>query len=459
MVPEGHENNLEFDLLVIGAGMAGLSAGGLAAEAGAKVLVVEKAGEIGGSAQHAGFIWTVPDKRVLRGWDDGDPDLGRIVVDNFPEGSEWLRKRGMFLSGPTPVLHGRGYMLNVTDHFRDCLKTIRTAGGHLVTGAEVKELILSEDGCVKGARIHDDGEIINVTAPWTILATGGFQADPNLRAEKIHPNAISIPLRSNRNSTGDGLRLGFQAGGVWAGRNPGFYGHLVCSPASLDHPSLFTRLSQYHSDYSLLFNEEGKRFTDESQGDFRSSNELVFQPNARGLLIWDNHVQQEHVLKSFVLGAEAEDRLEIALKHGAQGAKVEKISNLHDPATKWGFNGETVVKSILDYNEKVQNCPEKLSTPRAYDLRPLNEPPYYALVVEPAITFTHGGLRIDNQARALNEEGKPIPGLLVAGADAGNVYNCGYGGGLAMALGFALQAIKTAGWKNKDISETILSSK
>jgi len=67
-------------------------------------------------------------------------------------------------------------------------------------------------------------------------------------------------------------------------------------------------------------------------------------------------------------------------------------------------------------------------------------------VVEPAITFTHGGLRVDDHARVLNRHGRPIPGLLAAGADAGNIFNCGYAGGLALALTFALRAMRTAGW-------------
>lgn len=442
---------LEFDLIVIGAGMAGLSAAGYAAEAGARVLVVEKAQEIGGSGQFAGFLWTVPDKRVLRGWDDGNPDLASVVLDNFPKGIEWMRRRRMFQSGPTPVLHGRGYALNVAEHLQDCMKMVRKAGGHIILGASVKELILNTEGQVVGARILDE-ELIEVKAEWTILATGGFQANPALRAERIHPNAEKISLRSNPNSTGDGIRLGLEVGATWAGENPGFYGHLVSSPACLDNPSLFTRLSQYHSDYSLLFNEEGVRFTDESQGDFRSSNELVFQPNARGLLIWDEHIQQEHVLKSFVHGVEPEDRLQVALQYGALGTKVNEVTELIDIAKQWGFNGEKIVQGIKEYNQNVDFSPEKINPPRAYDLRAIDKGPYYAIVVEPAITFTHAGLQIDSQARALNSKGEPIPGLLVAGADAGNVYKCGYAGGLAMALGFAIQAVKSTGLRSVKVS-------
>ncbi len=64
--------------------------------------------------------------------------------------------------------------------------------------------------------------------------------------------------------------------------------------------------------------------------------------------------------------------------------------------------------------------------------------------VIPAITFTFSGLRIDPQARVLDESGQPIPGLLAAGADAGGVFHRAYAGGLACALVFGLQAAATA---------------
>jgi predicted oxidoreductase len=62
----------------------------------------------------------------------------------------------------------------------------------------------------------------------------------------------------------------------------------------------------------------------------------------------------------------------------------------------------------------------------------------------PAITFTFGGLRIDRDARVLGEDGRPIPGLLAAGADAGGVYVRAYAGGIANALVFGLAAADTA---------------
>lgn len=448
MQSEKQTESLDFDMLVIGAGMAGMSAGGRAAEAGARVLVVEKAEEIGGSAKEASFIWTVPDPRVLRGWDDGDPRLAKVIFQHFAEAVEWMHKREVVQFGPTPVLHGRGYQIDIPKHQRLCEKAIQSSGGYVTRGAQVKEPILDADGRVQGACFMVEDELIEVRAPWTVLATGGYQADPELRAQRIHLNARNIPLRSNPYSTGDGIRFGFQAGGAWAGENPGFYGHLVSSPPDIswENPALFANLAQYHSDFSLLFNEAGHRFTDESQGDFRSSNMLVFETNARGLLVWDEHVQREHVMKSFVYGVDPINKLELAIEHGAHGAKVSTVDGIEEAAASWGFEGKTVVRTLVDYNQAVQECPEKLKPPRAYDLRPMDEAPYYVLVVEPAITFTHAGLWVDDYARVLNHQGEPIPGLLAAGADAGNVFKLGYAGGIALATTFALRAAKTAGW-------------
>jgi predicted oxidoreductase len=85
-----------------------------------------------------------------------------------------------------------------------------------------------------------------------------------------------------------------------------------------------------------------------------------------------------------------------------------------------------------------------MEPPRTANRRPLTAPPFHAIEVQPAITFTHGGLRIDAQARVLDAAGRPIAGLLAAGADAGGTYHRAYAGGLAMASAFGLEAARTA---------------
>jgi predicted oxidoreductase len=80
---------------------------------------------------------------------------------------------------------------------------------------------------------------------------------------------------------------------------------------------------------------------------------------------------------------------------------------------------------------------------RTVDAAPLVDPPYYVTELVPAITFSFGGLLIDADARVLDEQREPIPGLLAAGADSGGVWFRAYAGGIATALVFGLQAAET----------------
>jgi predicted oxidoreductase len=76
----------------------------------------------------------------------------------------------------------------------------------------------------------------------------------------------------------------------------------------------------------------------------------------------------------------------------------------------------------------------------------MDQSPFYALIVYPAITTTFGGLTIDRNAQVLQENGAAVPGLLAAGGDAGGAYGLGYAGGLALAMTFGITAARTAGW-------------
>ena len=77
-----------------------------------------------------------------------------------------------------------------------------------------------------------------------------------------------------------------------------------------------------------------------------------------------------------------------------------------------------------------------LPIPRAGDLHPLTQPPFYAIRFLPGITVTYGGVRIDAFAQVLDSTGRPLGGLYAAGADAGGIYTRGYAGGLSMGLAF-----------------------
>ncbi len=131
-----------------------------------------------------------------------------------------------------------------------------------------------------------------IRADATLLATGGFGGDPDLRAELIHPQARDLPLRANRFSRGDGLRLGREAGAQFGAEDAGFYGHLMAAGVELREDDDYPALSLFQSEHAVLFNLRAERFVDETVGDHLTTLALLEQPEARGLLIHDQRARR-----------------------------------------------------------------------------------------------------------------------------------------------------------------------
>lgn len=437
---------LDCDLLVLGAGMAGLTAGARAASKGARVVVVEKSGEIGGAAVLSGAIfWTLQSVPKLAYVTEGRPDLLELLLAGYGETLDWLRAREIDISPALNVMNGQGYQIDIITYLQDCVRLIEQAGGHVVFDSNVTSLTRDADGRVIGGIVsHADGDIM-AASPWTILATGGMQGDPEMRARQVSPQARDMLLRSTPASVGEGVRLGVGVGGV-VRENDGFYGHLIPEGTPWGDPRLFRALAQHHSAHCLLINQAGERFCDESRYDHVNNQQVLRQPDSRALMIWDDRVHRQHVLLPFLTTHETVDKLEIALGHGARAASFPTLEALAGWAEGEGFDGAKAVETITDYNRKLTGAWQKLS-PRREDHHDIyDSAPYFAMIVRPAITFSFGGLAVDAHARVVDAAGRPIPGLLAAGADAGDVFRTGYAGGLAQAAGTAIAAVRTAGF-------------
>ena len=438
---------MECDLLVIGGGMAGMSAAGWAAERGARVIVVEKAAALGGSAVlSGGVLWTAtsPEKMALYG--GGDAALGQVVLDTYPEALGWLRRRDVPISPRLDVLHGQGYQIDIWSHIRGCETLVGQHDGFVILDTDTTALIRDDDGAVIGAMTrHVDGDV-EIRSNATIIATGGFQGSPELRARYIHPQARDMRLRSNLVSDGAGLRLSEAAGGEVAGRNQRFYGHLVSASRSWGDERLYVALSQYHSEHALLFNVQGERFCDETLGDHVNTYETLIQPDARALCVWDSRVHAAYATVPVVSVGVAEDKLEVAIAHGGQGRVCADLAALARFADSAGFDGMRTTDTMNRFNHDARHGWENQRPPRREDNRPIDRPPFYALVVHPAITFTFGGLTIDAGAHVLRGDGSRVPRLFAAGGDAAGAYGAGYAGGLALAMAFGITAARSAGW-------------
>jgi succinate dehydrogenase/fumarate reductase flavoprotein subunit len=433
----------EVDVLVIGGGMAGLTAAVRGLRRGARVMLVEAAESVGGSALHAGYLWTAPDRETMaRVNPRGDEALRNALVDGFDGALGWIRSLGVDCRGSVPVLgYGRGHQFE-TSHYVDECRRIVTSEGELLTGTTT-ELLRTEGGEVAGAELAlPDGSRRSVRAGATILATGGFQANAELVERHVHPLASDLPVRSNPRSRGDGLRLARQVGAATDGEGAGFYGHLVPAGAELTDTD-FVNLALYYSEHALLFNRAGDRFVDETLGDHLTTMALLDQPEARGLLVADARVHRDWIVAQYVDGAPSTDKFALAQKRTDRVGVAESIDELSLLPPEWGYDGERIVHRMQEHNRAAEQG-LALVPERRYDRKPLVEPPYYVVEVRPAITFPFYGINVAADARVLSRDGRAVPGLFAAGADIGGLYHRAYAGGIAPAVVFGLAAADSA---------------
>jgi tricarballylate dehydrogenase len=395
-----------FDVLVLGGGLSGLAAAASAAEAGARALVVERAPTIGGSsAISGGYVWTIADVAGLRHEDQGEFQRhGHLVVNGYRDAVRWLSGFCPPLLGEQPSLSGRGPKFDMGLLLMFLTQAVGAAGGDVWTGAELMDVTVAAGGYV--ARLAVDGERRTVRAASLVLATGGRQASVDVRRSLVDGDVL-MPLRGNPCSRGDGAAVASALGGSVNVRNRGFYGHLFPAGVTPVSPVDFIAFALYHSAESLLLDRSGRRFTDESRGDHNNAVALA-RHGGRGLLLWSRDVQERAAGAPFVGGSPQVDRWAFARDRGGRVAYGEDLGELVPALRDWGYEVDGV-------------SPPGLGA-------------VFAAEVVPAITYTFGGIEVDDDGSAIDRNGDPIPGLYAAGADMSDIYHEGYGGGLCAAV-------------------------
>ncbi len=421
--------------------MAGLFAAARAADAGAAVTVVEKGTRLGGSAAYAaGIFWTAPDFETLRRVvPAGDPVLGRALVDGFNPAVERIRSLGVAVSESWQGQMGFGVAcrVDIEGLLNALASRIESGGGRIAVGSAARELLRDANGQVRGARIASTSGGEEIEAGSVLLATGGFQGDPELVATFIGSPADTMLIRSNPGSVGDGFRLGRAAGAAASRCLGGFYGHLVPSPLAEFGPEQYLPLTQYYSNRSILVNRLGRRFTDESLGDEVSNQALFRQPDARAVMVFDDKVRTAFAVAAPYPHAPVIDRVARAEKAGGRVAQAPTLAELAATVAEWGVEPTSLLITLDEYRSGA-------SAPRPANPAQLSEPPFHALEVQPTITFTFGGLAVDVDGRVLDHDASPVPGLFAAGADAGGLQDRRYVGGLILGAVFGPRAAEAA---------------
>ncbi|WP_435348633.1 FAD-dependent oxidoreductase [Haloarchaeobius sp. HRN-SO-5] len=451
------------DLVVVGAGMAGLAAGVRAVERDADVLVLEKGARAGGSMRlSAGLIWSYETFEEAREEvPAGDPALQRLVVEGLDDGYEWLESMGIEVLEP-PVELPTGDVVTEPTPGANCgkidpdeyTKTMRgrieDAGGRVLLETPMTDLRTDDRGRVVGVEARGPDGHLTVDADAVVLATGGFQGSEELLQEYVLEPVENLWLRANPWSTGDGLQAARDVGATTTAGLHTFYGHNLAAPPAEVTPDRFLDATQYYGPFAVAIDRQGERFTDESESELEHTlaQDTALKADGRAYYVLDADLYDDDVFSMGHVGTIVERAAEM----GAEVLRATTLDGLRDRFYDAGVDGDTAVATIREYNEAVRaGDGDRLSPPRRDHAQPLDSPPLYAVAVQPGITFTMGGLATDHRLRVLRRaesqsglweydyehdalRSRPIPGLYAAGVDIGGVNNRHYMGGLANAL-------------------------
>lgn len=461
----------DWNVIVIGAGGAGLAAAVSAAEQGAKVLILESEKEIGGSTQLSAGMFTAADTSVQRALGIQDstdqffnhymdlnqwrlrPGLIRTFCNAAGPTLEWLIKLGvefpsrfsknahepgLMQAGVEAVWRGHvpkneGYgLISVLNQHR------LNMGIDLLLDNRVDDLIV-RDGKVTGIRIG--GESIEASS--VIVASGGFSHNSYLR-KLYYPETLEagedLFIVAAPGSRGDHIRFAESANAALTGHGLGL----------LMVTSYLQRLHHWQSGFPprsrIYINRLGDRFMNEDIP-YAVSPGIV---RDNGGSVWN--VFDEKARSSLPLGFVHWNSEKV--EEDAQAGLMLSASNLEDLAAKMHVPIENFVASIKRWNEQLPKGIDpdflrNISMHNKGDDNPLDaiaQPPFYAARTCPAeLVCTHTGLMINNEARALDLQGKVIGGLYAAGEAGGGILGNRYvGGGNSIANALTMGRIAGA---------------
>jgi fumarate reductase flavoprotein subunit len=429
-----------YDILVLGAGAAGLPAAIFASRAGARVLVVEAADRIGGSfhlssgqmsaagtrLQAAKGIHDTPQMhfddvmRISKG--TADPAIVRLAVENAADTLHWLLDAGfealpdhpVITLGHEPYLVPRSYW--GAEGGRTVMNAIlplyaaEQATGRVETwtNAELVRLTLDDAGGVTGAIVKRDGAEVAVSAGAVLLATGGYTANADLfpqlsMGKKLHGGGYPY-------GKGAGLVAGVEAGGEIVHQDkflPGFAG--VEDPAENGGITGGTITTpQDREPWEVYVDVRGKRFMreDEESIDLRER-ALLEQPDLTFWALYDSATLRD-APPFFTAPAD----VVAARFESLPGYK--RADTIAELATLIGLDADTLVDTIDTYNAQVAaGTPDPLG--RTHRPTLIAEAPFYAVRHVGWSITAFAGLKIDAELRVLNRDGAPIPNLYAAG--------------------------------------------
>jgi len=433
-------------VIVVGGGLAGLVAALRALELGSRVTLLEKGDRLGGSLVYSsGYIWSYRDLPTFRREaPGGDVTLQKLVLERLQADLNWLEDLGVpALTRETgnPITFGARF--DPKRLVATLANRVDASGGRILLQTALDGLEKDCEGRVDGVRVDSGGARRIEGSDAVILASGGFAANPELVRRYIIGGPGRMRVRAHPWSTGDGFLAALEAGALPSAGLDEFYGRNLPAPPADFPPERFVEVSQLYGRHAVAINRSGERYADEA-ADWSETALVRATARQPSLRAW--YVLDAAGLRQRIRELPVERMVEAARSVGGTVLRAGTLKDLAEQLAGQGVAPANAVRTLEEYNAAVASGrTSELSPPRSDPAARVQEPPFVAVEVAPAITHTMGGLAVDEGCRVLGRPGdRPAPGLYAAGVEVGGVSVGGYTSGLAAALVFGGVAAASA---------------
>ncbi len=454
----------QYDVVVVGGGIAGLSAANRAAQQGLKVAVLERGTDerylcnsrySGGVLHIAMHNAKDPAEKlmdVIKHATSGkaDPALARALATTAGRAIDWLQAEGAkyirvgnivwqqhVLAPPRPIVAGldwKGRGPDVT--LRQLVTNLEKRGGKMFRLPAV--MLMEKEGQCIGIEAGEGNAKQQFHAKAVVLADGGYQGNPALVRELMGIDFAKVKTRGAGTGVGDGMRMA-RAMGAQFSELKYFYGHMLSRDSfTNDKVWPYPQLDELGT-VGVVVNDAGERFVDEGLGGVFVANTIARLVNPLSTWAILDHAIWE--------GPGRTARIPANPQLANAGGTIHKAATLGELAVMTGINVAGLEATVAAYNKALAaGHTANLAPPRSASPitpAPIVKTPFYAVPLCAGMTYTFGGIFTDGDGRVMSTRGAPIDGLYAVGATSGGLEGGsggGYVGGLIKGITFGMRA-------------------
>ncbi len=442
------------DVIVVGAGGAGLAAATSAMQNGASVIVIEKMSAVGGNTIVSGGIYNAPDPGrqeplgiedsvefyATQTWEGGDSlgnkDLVDVLAAGAYPGIEWLESLGVVFKDE--ISQGAGSLYPRTHSttqkagtaYIDAYLSALEGKAEILLNTTAQELIVDENGAVTGViATGEHGETVTLTANKNVvLATGGFGANVEMRQEynttgKWEDLGESVLTTNVPAITGDGITLASEVGANLVDMEQIQLLYLA-NPADNGAMTKYTPKCLSGTDQIMFVNLEGERFVREDGRRDDICGGLLSQTDGLMYIVESMDGSLTVPVEEMTLADGTPIMEAVEAGQVLMGETVEEL------AAEIGCDAATLQATFDSFNASVAAGTDEFG--RELFGTELVTGPYFATPRVAAVHHTMGGVEINTSAQVLNTDGEVIPGLIAAGEVVGGIHGANRLGGNAL---------------------------